>query len=287
MADTTDPEVDVEPSTPLQVFAAIDSDSLAIFPAKIQNKYVKCLWDTGATTSLVSHRLISRLGLVDKIYKIPLQVVKGLADATVQITQAIQLNVVFNDGADRWIDCLVCSEIPYELLLGLPFMMKHSVSFVPQDNEFHLVDSVVERVISTTSGLTGKPSLFVIQQSGEKSEKLDQGHVFTLKHPERLHPTLQTAFNCRLTEGVNLDSILNALIASDQFEIDISQLGEKRDEILGNHAAHFNSQVLTPEQTPDKGYEKIDLSFKDLLQENTKTDEFFFTTSQHTSRSRV
>lgn len=210
--------------------------------------------------SLVSRRLISRLGLGSKIYPTPLQVVQGLADVTVNITEAIELNVVFDDGADRWIECLVCSEVPHELLLGLPFMTKHNVTFVPRDNEFYLMDSLVDRVISTTSGLTGKPTVFLLKQSTEKDAKEDQGLILPLKHPELLHPVLQKAFNCRLVEGVNFQTAIKGLIASDKFQIDTSQLGENSAEALGIPAAYVNSTELIAEPTTNKGFEQIELS---------------------------
>ena len=134
---------------------------------------------------MVSKRLVSKLGLVDKIFKVPSQIVKGLDDATICLSEAVRLNVVFEDQADRWIDCLVCAQVPHELLLGLPFMVKHNITFVPAEGAFQLMDSVVDRVVSSTSGLHGNQTVLVIQKDGEKGQDKDGvATVIPLKHPE-------------------------------------------------------------------------------------------------------
>ncbi len=224
------------------VLAARDGSDIALFPAKIGNYQTQCLWDTGATICLISKELVRRAGLKALLSPLPsAKLISGLANAKVCATHQVQTSITFSDGVNRDISCIVCDSVPHDLLIGLNFMAGNDISFeVDPEQGFQLKDKQTGAVIASTAGEDPSDEVFVaIEDNTQHGIKINN-------FKGAIDKDLNEAFQYKLKDDVTLESVLTALLATDEFEIDTQGLAPEILQSLDQHSCHF-AQPAEPE----------------------------------------
>lgn len=74
------------------------------------------LLDTGAGTSVISHKMVNKLNLQPKRLKTPI-VLRGLADAQSVCDQSVRFSITI-EKQKHWIQAVVTDDIPYPVIIG-------------------------------------------------------------------------------------------------------------------------------------------------------------------------
>ena len=74
------------------------------------------LLDTGAGTSVISHKMVNKLNLQTKRLKTPI-VLKGLAGAQTVCDQSVRFSLTIAKQK-HWINAVITDEIPYPVIIG-------------------------------------------------------------------------------------------------------------------------------------------------------------------------
>ena len=120
-----------------------NSNAVAGCLPNIQGVAVDCLWDTGATISLIKNAVAETLlknGAQRELLKRQTKI-SGIGKDTIVAKERVRANVRFQDGVEREIFALMVSELPHEMIIGVDFMRQHSVSFTPLRTGFKLTSA--------------------------------------------------------------------------------------------------------------------------------------------------
>ena len=187
---------------------AFSSDSVsAVFGVQIGRGKFHCLWDTGATVCLISKQLVREAGLKDQQFEFPyVKRINGISNNSIASTTGVRFDVQFNDKVNREVECIVCDVVPHDLILGLSFMRRYTLSFRTKLGAgFALRDDKSGKIVASTyergEGVEG---------TGEHHQVHAAEEQVTVKEGT-IHPDLQQAFNCHLAE-VELEQVLSALL---------------------------------------------------------------------------
>jgi hypothetical protein len=114
-----------------------------LFVSRICNRVnIEALWDTGAGSSLIHESLADRLLTkgAEKIKLYPPCRFKGVGDGTLETSIKIRTNLIFEDGKPRQIEAFSVPSLPYEMIVGQPFMCEHRLAGLLLPEGFRLLD---------------------------------------------------------------------------------------------------------------------------------------------------
>ena len=249
-----------------KVLSCSDVEELAVFSCKVGGRVICYMWDTGATICLISTDLVRKLGLWSEKYTLDKpRTIIGLGDARVIATEGILLNMQFDDGKERPMECVITDIVPHDLLLGLPFMKKYAVSFNPEGDDGYSLklrdgtllaktcEAPSTAINSVFLAMANEPDIGITSDAGPE--------VKISKNNSKLHPDLQSAFNCHLASEVNADTLLDKLLASGDYVIDDAGSDAKAFETIDKHQAYYASKCFSAEEEKlPPGVIKWDLS---------------------------
>ena len=229
----------------------------ALFSCKIQDYPTQCLWDTGANISLISKRLLGLAGMAEQTFKFAkTRKIKGISDNFVFSTEGVKMVIEFQDKRKREIECVVCAEVPNDFIVGLPFMNKHKISFVPGEEEFQLMDCKHDNgIIASSSGIS-----HLSVNIGEIETNVEQTPIISKHADSKLNPTLQHAFNCKLIPDVDGGCVIDKLCGTGKFVIDDTNLPKQALEAFSVQNCYLASSCQNSEASPVKGAEPLDLT---------------------------
>lgn len=163
------------------------------------------------------------------------RLISGLANASICADKQIQTSITFGDGVKRAINCIVCDSVPHDLLIGLTFMSGNDIAFeVDKDQGFVLNDKQTGAVIASTAG-EGQPAeaIYVaIEDNTQPGIKIRNTNA-------TLAWQMKEAFNSKLNDNLELETVLTALLSSGEFEIETDQLNPEVKDLLNPHACYF------------------------------------------------
>jgi hypothetical protein len=115
-----------------------------MFLPKIQNtENVEALWDTGAARSLITQKLANKIveqGATVLNLAQPL-LLAGIGDGSIISKQMIRTTMTLDTGVAFPLDCFIVQYLPYDLLVGSPFMCQTGiVSLLDKDKGITLIN---------------------------------------------------------------------------------------------------------------------------------------------------
>ena len=253
----------------------------ALFPVKVQGKKLFCLWDTGATTSLISMRFVKRLGLMPRLINIiGRHYIKGLTSEPVRASHSVRFPIVFHDGQERTITCLVCTSVPHDLLIGTPFMHEHNIGFLPKDDDsvalFRMSAAGQLEILTETNWDSVTHSAHFNTLLASTSP--DDDPIIQLNGiGKTLNPLLQEAFHSRLTTK-EPSVLLSRLLDNSAFEVDESSLPLAQAVLNGEPIAVHDVLPTSYQQASADAHDSVDPSSVDDLLD--KDDQWELTSDQ-------
>ena len=179
--------------------------------------------------------------------------ISGLGDGVAKSTEGAVIGITFQDGKRREIECTILEEVPHDIIIGLPFMVKHDISFIPGRKEFKLMDMSKQAIIASSSGITATRTNKVRVAEIKTPDKPVVIEKQTQPKHASLNPVWQKAFDCNLKPNLKLDVLLNKLCHDGEFVIDDSHLDENRKnfpDYLRSHNCYFASKSPHAEEYP-------------------------------------
>ena len=208
-----------------------------MFGVKIGREKFHCLWDTGATVCLISKQLVKEAGLKSQQFEFPcVKRINGISNNSIVSTTGVRFDIQFNDKVNREVECIVCDVVPHDLILGLSFMRRYTLSFRTKLGAgFALRDDKSGKTVASTyergEGVEGT--------EGHQQANVAEEQVTAKKGT--IHPDLQQAFNCHLAD-VKLEQVLGALLNDGRYEIDDQELTPEAKVLVAGLECHFASQ---------------------------------------------
>ena len=212
----------------------------AVFPLQVESRKSSCLWDSGATISLVSMDVLEKLGLKHKIKTLGhTHNISGLS-GRVSSSAGAELFVSFQDGVLRKVNCVVCHNVPYGIILGLPFMTEHKISFKPDGKGgFRLENDANKRIACTIKQAAIRDDGLVLDEAlvGEAQKAPEKG--------DGLDPIMSGMFKYKL-KSTDLDEVLVTLLGEGKYYVDATEMTPEQREFIPEQHSSF---VVTDEET--------------------------------------